>query len=431
MKKLGSILLTLLILFSCHHLVIAQNGDLTIGAQIRPRAEFRNGFKTLTNDGVDAAFFIEQRTRLFTDFNTDKYRLHISMQDVRIWGQVNQIYKTDNALQNVYEAYAEYRFTPEFSAKMGRMALNYDNARFFGNLGWAAQARSHDAFLLKLEKEDLKMHAGFAFNQNGFEPTKIRGTFFDGNNYKSMQYLWVNKNFGPLKISALIQNDGRQVKQDSTTAFRQTFALIPTYSINNLTIGAEAYLQTGKNASDVDVNASLLSLYLTYKTKAAPITLGMDLVSGSDADNRTNHEDGSFAPLYGTNHKFYGLMDYFYVGNGHKNTGLKDFYLKTKFKTGEKSSIGIHLHHFLAGVDIADTFDSVSDLGNSLGTEIDLSYNLILMKEVKLSLGYSHIFATETMEFLKGGDKSSTNNWFYIQFDFTPILFKKKREEKK
>jgi hypothetical protein len=38
--------------------------ELVIGAQIRPRAEFRNGFKTLTENDRNAAFFIEQRSRL-------------------------------------------------------------------------------------------------------------------------------------------------------------------------------------------------------------------------------------------------------------------------------------------------------------------------------------------------------------------------------
>ena len=38
--------------------------ELTVGAQVRPRAEFRNGFKTLTESNRDAAFFIEQRTTI-------------------------------------------------------------------------------------------------------------------------------------------------------------------------------------------------------------------------------------------------------------------------------------------------------------------------------------------------------------------------------
>ncbi|MDZ7608893.1 MAG: hypothetical protein U5K79_25710 [Cyclobacteriaceae bacterium] len=35
----------------------------------------------------------------------------------------------------------------------------------------------------------------------------------------------------------------------------------------------------------------------------------------------TDTNDKSFNPLYGTNHKFYGYMDYFYVGNSHGQVG--------------------------------------------------------------------------------------------------------------
>ncbi|KAA3639418.1 MAG: hypothetical protein DWQ02_03760, partial [Bacteroidetes bacterium] len=309
-----------------------QESELTMGAQVRPRAEFRNGFKTLTEEGKDAAFFIEQRTRLFADYNAKKFRVHLNIQDVRIWGNVNQIYKDDAALSNIYEAWGEYRFNSMWSTKMGRMALDYDNARFFGNLGWAAQGRSHDAFLIKYTKEELKFDLGLAFNQTGFEPTKLSGTFYNRNNYKNMQFVWINKSFGDLNVSALAQNDGRQVQADSTTAYRQTLALIPTYKAEKISVGAELYYQMGQNALDNDVSAYLLAVNFTYKTKLTPITIGVDHTSGTGVDDALKGEVKSFAPLYGTNHKFYGFMDYFYVGNGHANAGLTDIYLKTKFK---------------------------------------------------------------------------------------------------
>lgn len=418
--------LAAIILLSSFSIYAQQESELTVGAQVRPRAEFRNGFKTLTEEDRDAAFFIEQRTRLFADYNAEKFRVHINLQDVRIWGNTNQIYKDDAALFNVYEAWAEYRFNDAWSTKMGRMALDYDNARFFGNLGWAAQGRSHDAFLAKYKKNGLKFDLGLAFNQTGFEPTKLSGTYYDRNNYKSMQFIWANKSFGDLNISALVQNDGRQVKADSSTAYRQTLALIPTYKAEKFTVGAELYYQMGQNAVDNDVNAYLLAAYLTYKTKLTPLTLGVDLVSGTEAADALEGEDKSFAPLYGTNHKFYGFMDYFYVGNGHANVGLTDIYLKTKFKVGKKSNLSAHLHQFMAGVDVIDPANPSSTLDAALGTEIDLVYSVKLADEVGLNIGYSQLFATDTMEAIKGGDADEMNNWAWIQFNFTPTLIKQK-----
>ncbi len=408
----------------------AQNGDLTVGVQLRPRAEYRNGFKTLSSKDSDAAFFTEQRTRLWADYNADKFRIHINMQDVRIWGTTNQIYKEDNSLQNLYEAYAELKFSPQFSAKMGRMALNYNNARFFGNLDWAAQGRSHDALLLKYRVNDLKLDAGFAFNQNGFEPGKLSGTFYGANNYKSMQFLWMNKSFGDLNVSALVQNDGRQVLGEEETAYRQTYAIIPTYKKGKWVVGAEAYYQGGENAKEADVSAYLLSAIITYKTSFAPFTLGMDMVSGTDADDHIDGNDGSFAPLYGTNHKFYGFMDYFYVGNPFGGVGLNDIYLKTAIKLNEKSKLGIHLHHFMTNVEVVDAITN-EELDPSMGTEIDLLYKYAVSKDINIAVGYSHMIATETMEYLKNGDSGETSNWFFVQFNFAPTIFKKMREPNK
>lgn len=136
MKKL------LLLLFAVLLIVNLASAQFNLGAEIRPRAEFRNGFKAPHNKDVDPAFFIEQRSRVYFDYKTEDVILKLSLQDVRIWGSVSQIYKSDPNLQNVYEAWGQFNFNDKIGIKAGRMELDYDNARFLGNLGWAAQGKS-------------------------------------------------------------------------------------------------------------------------------------------------------------------------------------------------------------------------------------------------------------------------------------------------
>lgn len=417
------------LLFLSTFLFNEAKAQLEIGAQIKPRGEFRNGFKTLTQKDRDPVFFVEQRSRLWVSFNKEKYKIHINVQDVRLWGSTGQIYKGDNNLFNVYEAWGEYRFTPKFSAKIGRMALSYDNERFFGALDWAMQGRSHDALVLKYQNKDmgLKVDVGGAFNQTGFEPGLLEKNLYTLPNYKNMQFVWANKKFDEnLNISALINNDGRQVRSDTSVAYRQTFGLIPTYKAGKLKFGAEFYYQTGKNAAKVDVNAMLASLQVTYKTDLTPITLGADYVSGTKIDE--TGKDNAFVPLFGTNHKFYGFMDYFYVGNTHgqagRTTGLLDYYLKTKFKLTEKSKLAVHGHLFSSPVELRKTDGSKAN--SMLGTEIDLVYSIQLHKEVSLMVGYSHMLATESMELIKNrpDGRNELNNWAFIQFNFSPTLLK-------
>ena len=107
-------------------------GQLSLTGEIRPRTEWRNGFKTLLNEGEQPALFTEQRTRLNLNFREDRLEFHLSVQEVRIWGGTNQIYKTDPSLINMYEAWGKYSLSSNLAIKIGRQALDYDNARFLG-----------------------------------------------------------------------------------------------------------------------------------------------------------------------------------------------------------------------------------------------------------------------------------------------------------
>ncbi len=404
--------------------------QFTITGELRPRTEFRNGFKKLRDKSADPAFFIEQRSRLYINYKKDKIELNIALQDVRMWGSLDQIYKTDPTLQNVYEAWAKYSFNDKFAFKLGRMAMDYNNARFMGNLDWAQQGRSHDAFMfLREDKENnSKLHLAFAYNQQiPFEPGKLSGNEYLGvKNYKTMIFGWWDKRFEKGGMSVLFHNDGRQVQADSSMAYRQTYGLIGDYTLGKIKLDGELYYQGGNNSKNISINALMVMLHGTLKTKLTPITLGFEYVSGTSLADNT---DKSFNPLYGTNHKFNGFMDYFYVGNPHgqggKISGLLELHLKTKFKLGEKSNLLANLHYFASPVKIYKTFDTSGETyGSTLGTELDLVYTLVLTKDVKLNLGYSHMFATETMEAVKGGgDKSALQNWAWAMIAFKPQLF--------
>ena len=193
------------------------------------------------------------------------------------------------------------------------------------------------------------------------------------------------------------------------------------------------YYQGGKNGADTKVSGLLFTIHGTYTTDVTPLTLGFEYLSGT---SRGEDKDKSFNPLYGTNHKFYGFMDYFYVGNYHgqagggRTSGLIDIHLKTKFKLGQKSNLGANLHYFASPVKVYQGIGPSGDTyGSTLGTEIDLVYTLVLTKDVKFNLGYSQMFATETMEAVKGGgDKSAMQNWAWAMIAFKPQLFTTAKE---
>ena len=115
----------------------AQEFDANL--QIRPRYEFRNGYKAPIPYGETPGQFISGRTRLNLNFKQDKFVTKLTMQNVRVWGDVAPNTKSDvNGIQ-IFEAWAQYNFNEKWSTRLGRQVISYDNQRILGEVDWAQQ----------------------------------------------------------------------------------------------------------------------------------------------------------------------------------------------------------------------------------------------------------------------------------------------------
>ena len=396
--------------------------QLTLTGEFRPRTEFRNGFKTLNPSDVDPALFTSQRLRLNTKYATEKYTFFVSLQDVRVWGDVKQLNTADNNGLAVHEAWGLVNFDG-MSLKAGRQEIVYDDQRMFGSVGWAQQARSHDALLLSFGKT-FKLDLGLAFNQNG---EMVSGnTYTVAGNYKAMQYAWFNKKWDALSLSVLFLNNGLQYVDDANATndevrYSQTLGTHLKFKVaENLNAAANLYVQAGNDVLDRDVNAFLVGLDLGYKASDNwNFGLGFEMQSGNDFDGDAS-ENKAFTPFYGTNHKFNGFMDYFYVGNHMNSTGLVDVFAKVATKLSEKSNLSLFVHNFTSYAEVAQGVDK------QLGTELDLVYSYKLAKDISLAAGYSQMFASEGMEYLKNNFDGNSNNWAWLMLTIKPTLFTSK-----
>ncbi|MDP2540380.1 hypothetical protein CSC81_02325 [Tenacibaculum discolor] len=390
--------------------------QLTIDAELRPRAEYRHGFKTLFPDNANPALFVSQRTRLNTTYKTEKLNFYVSFQDVRVWGDVPQLNTADNSGLSVHQAWAEILLDPNFSVKLGRQEVIYDDSRIFGNVGWAQQARSHDMAMLKYKKDSFKFDVGLAFNQSKENLTGTNLT--TPNTYKAMQYAWLHKDWSNFSGSFLFLNNGMQ--SPNGLKYSQTIGTHLTAKKDKFTIAASLYYQFGNDVLDRDLNAYLLGLEAMFKaSEKAKISLGVELQSGNDYNTPAN-ENNAFTPFYGTNHKFNGFMDYFYVGNHINSVGLLDLYAKANFKLNSKSGLTAFVHNFSAAADINNS------VSNQLGTEVDIVYGYKFTKDIGFKAGYSHLFPSEGMEVLKGNSDGNTNNWAWVMVTIKPTLFTSK-----
>ncbi len=415
---------------------LPSNAQMTLTGEIRTRTEYRHGYKSLIDSGQSGSLFTSQRTRLNFGYGGENYKVGVSVQDVRIWGSQPQGNATDG-LTSLHEAWAEYNFTKKFSAKFGRQELPYDDHRMLGNVDWTQQGRSHDLVLLKFSDSTFTAHAGIAYNQNA--ESNLGMSYTIAPSYKELHFLWLNKKINSFNISVLFLNNGYQSPVSiNSTRFSQTAGTRIEFKKNKIFAALNFYDQMGDdNSVGTDgkirkMNAMLIGVDAVYNiTGKFSAGLGYELQTGqsqTDTARAYKNVNHSFNPFYGTNHKFNGYMDYFYVGNHINTVGLQDIYLKLKYKS-EKAWIGLDAHMFSAAANVLDTKELVKSgkytaMNSSLGTELDLTCGYTLTTNVNLQVGYSQMFATETMKALKGGKNDLTQNWAYLMFTFKPNFLK-------
>lgn len=416
-----------------------------ISAEVRPRYEYRHGYKTLFPDDFNPASFVSQRTRLNGYFANDIFKAYVSFQDVRVWGDVSQLNKADVNGLSVHEAWAQLKIAKFLQLKVGRMEIIYDDHRIFGSVGWAQQARSHDAAVLKFKFADNhKMDFGFAINAMGESLYRLD---YDNSNYKSIQWLHYHGDFGKSGLSVLFLNNGLAYDGNPDTArfeekiaYSQTFGARYTFKGEKVKFNVAAYYQGGKNKANKDLAALYFAGDVSfYLVKAFTFGIGGEYLSGTSTKDKADasKKDQSFSPFYGTNHKFNGWMDYFYVGSHAGNVGLIDIYLPLKV-TIKKVSLALIPHYFMSAATVSTQVadegrgvNSWKDYGSALGTELDFVVKYTINKSVNIQGGYSQMFATETMQVVKysstpGGDYfKNTNNWAWIMLTFKPTLFSK------
>lgn len=415
LKTICPALLVFIVFISLPNLLF---GQITIDAEVRPRSEYRNGYQLVRTADTEPAFFTSQRTRLAFGYESEPYEIYASGQDVRVWGESEQL--QDNANLNIHEAWAQLNLSKRLQIKLGRQELVYDDQRLLGSVNWTQQARSHDAVVFKYRDSDsnFRLDLGGAFNQ---ESENVFGNSYTLNNYKMLSYMWMNRQMGYLDASALFLTDGFE-SQVGQTDFRYTYGTHLDYSRQNWQVNGSAYFQNGDDATRRNISAYMVAINGAYRLASVEFKAGYDYLSGGSAED-SNPVRNTFHTLYATNHKFYGHMDYFLnIPVNTRSGGLQDLHLGTVYNISKEANIELTYHNLALAGKIANPRTSTETLGQYLGSEFDLAFSYRFSDEIVFKMGYSTLIATSSLHDLQLRTGKKDQHWGWTMLVLSPNI---------
>ncbi len=329
-------------------------------------------------------------------------------------------------------------------------------------MGTNYTAGNAPAFALSTKNVTLPIPAGFLpTTGKGGAPVLATPLSTNGQNqqFKSFQMAYLTRKFGgsasgQTKFSALLfKDDFQKYRADSLgsatagyvygrrydvagTNSRLTYGAMLTGQLGNTssTLGrvywqAFAYGQSGKDRDGLAINGAYhYGGNVLFQKGLLSVGPGYEVLSGNNATTLQAGETSRFDPLYGTPHRHWGYMDYFYVGTGSPAGGLQDAFLKFKY-TGSRLNSTFDVHYFSLA---APTYNRLSDvpggtlLASKLGVEYDFVASYLLNKFTTLEFGYSIMNGTNSLEYAKQGtmnEKDKIGTWSYLMINIRPDFF--------
>lgn len=408
------------------------NQSFEFGLQLMTRGEIRRGgLPNVAGVRQDKANFIFERTRLSLDYSYKWLSVRFTPQHTGVWGQ-----KGGGTL-GVYEAWAKLTARNGLFAQVGRQALSYDDERILGSNDWAMLPLAHDALRIGYEGHNHKVHAIVTYNQKA--ENMSGGTTYRSDDgaypHKTLQTLWYHYDVPsfPLSASLLAMNVGvePQGEEAAKIRYQQLFGGYVSYSPARWKAEAAYYHQTGKDEFGIPISAFMGSAKVSFTPSAAgKVSVGYDYLSGDD--NPVVPQVGAiglvrrtkvrgFSTVYGSHHKFYGAMDFFYFSAyyGGYTPGLQNMYVCGDYSPVRNLTLTAGYHYLAVA-------SKIQDADRTLGHELELSASYKIMKFVKISAGYSYMHGTHTLERLQQVEGKNKLHWGWIMLSVTPRIFSKK-----
>ncbi len=356
--------------------------------QVRPRSEWRDGYKRLRQPGEAGELLTMQRTRLTWHHGTEKWEVRLGFQDVRTFGD----------MAGNTAGYGEFAATESWGAwkpnantriTAGRQRIAFDNERVVGAVNWSQNGRFLDGFRWDQTTSIGTTTAALTWDAPA-GLTRIMGYHVYSNERHRLSFLYFDQK-NSLDPTASVVTAGATWTGEA--------------KIEGLSWVVEGYAQEEANGQP----ASYMGVAeLHYKSKVlGKALLALDWLEG-DARGRAFH------PFLGTNHRHYGWMDQFYVGipaNGMADARMH--WSKPFGKAVWKAKWDVRYHRFYS-----PSFDAL------YANELDAVLVFNPTQFVKASIGWSVMTATDAMYASQNRTAidQGWQQWGWIALNFSPTI---------
>ena len=442
----------LVLTFILFAVAINMSAQFKIDAQYRIRGQALHGYKAPIAEETDAAFHVGQRTRLNLRYDHEKYSTLLSMQDVRTWGDADNVNGTGVAGKSynnmdIYEAWVNFKFTNS-NLKLGRQEMKYDDQRHISWRNWWDTGMTYDAatFTYNNKENGMRFDISASYNSRNSFTEKVGNDYSGVTDYfgsvnpvQTQNFVYIKKNFdNKMYISLMAIASGYQ-KEGTSNVIYMTGTEGLHFNYNATKKGkdgifgvANAFIQNGKNIAGQKISANMFTAQLGYRMldKKLELSAKMERLSGNDAEQYDDadytDEVHTYNLLGGARHPYYeGYLDYFVTPASTGNGGLMNINFKASYKLSSKDILWFEYSNVSTSTNVLKETDGTNRIyyDKALVSTLDFTYTRKIDKDIKWMNGFSYGIPTDDFNAMKGITDGGSNFFFYTMVTFTPKFF--------
>lgn len=391
---------------------------ISFSGEVRTRVE-----NDRPGSGVASDVFTLLRSRLGVGARlTGGAQMFVQIQDSRVFGEKATTSGTADQL-DLHQAYLQLGGKWEgrnVALRAGRQEIVFGNERLVGAVDWTNTGRTFDGARVDLTPEGAAWHAT-ALAVTLVEHGRRSTTTVPANEARDDEtLLGLTFNRGTLE-GLLVHENGVHFRSFDHVRRTTGYVRYRTPPAAGFVVDMEGAYQFGDQRLELtggsgsfaaqDIGAWLASARVNRAADdavPASLTLGMDWLSGDS--NPANGSYGAFNTLYGTNHKWYGIMDLFLDPAARTgDRGLVDAMAGAGVTLSPRVTLRADVHHFRTAASGAASVD------RNLGWEADLTIPMHISPVARVEFGYALFRPGAGAQALGLGDEGELRNWAFLQ----------------